>query len=82
MKFSELIPTKDRLPLLHLAVQDVRDQDYDDWEIAVPDKQWIEAARVMVALKESQLPGRRPQARKPRTTSPSSKGAQGADPPG
>jgi hypothetical protein len=37
VRFSALIPTKDRLSLLRLAVQSVRDQDYDDWEIVVSD---------------------------------------------
>jgi hypothetical protein len=133
VRFSALIPTKDRVSLLRLAVRSVRDQDYDDWEIVVSDNasatrppgqrcrssnryrirvwsnsgyptvvirwpssaagltdirslsrsmQWIEAAKVMVALIESQLPGRHPQARKPRTTSLSDTGAQGAGPSG
>ena len=33
MKFSVLLPTRDRLELLRLAVETVRRQDYDDWEI-------------------------------------------------
>jgi hypothetical protein len=32
VQLSILIPTKDRPSLLRLAVQSVRDQDYDDWE--------------------------------------------------
>lgn len=37
MKFSVLLPTRNRLDLLRLAVETVRRQDYDDWEIVVSD---------------------------------------------
>ncbi|WP_347258654.1 glycosyltransferase family 2 protein [Methylocaldum sp.] len=37
MKFSVLIPTRDRLELLRYAVQSVLDQDYGDWELIVAD---------------------------------------------
>jgi len=37
MRYSVLIPTKNRLSLLRLAVQSVLDQDYTDWEIVVSD---------------------------------------------
>ena len=37
MKFSILIPTRNRLDLLRYAVDSVRRQDYDDWEIVVSD---------------------------------------------
>lgn len=37
MKFSVLIPTKNRLDLLKLAVESVRNQDYDHWELAIAD---------------------------------------------
>lgn len=36
-KFSVLIPTKDRLDLLKEAVETVRRQDYDSWEIIISD---------------------------------------------
>lgn len=37
MKFSILLPTRNRLELLKLAVDSVRQQDYDDWEIVISD---------------------------------------------
>jgi glycosyltransferase involved in cell wall biosynthesis len=37
VKFSVLLPTRNRLELLRLAVETVRAQDYDDWEIIVSD---------------------------------------------
>lgn len=37
MKFSVLLPTRNRLELLKYAVETVRRQDYDDWEIIVSD---------------------------------------------
>ena len=37
MKFSILLPTRDRLELLKLAVESVRLQDYAEWEIIVSD---------------------------------------------
>ena len=37
MKFSILLPTRNRLDLLKLAVESVRGQDYLDWEIVVSD---------------------------------------------
>lgn len=37
MKFSVLLPTRNRLALLRYAVESVRQQDYDDWEIIVSD---------------------------------------------
>ncbi len=37
MKFSILLPTRNRLDLLKFAVQSVLDQDYQDWEIVVSD---------------------------------------------
>jgi glycosyltransferase involved in cell wall biosynthesis len=37
MKFSILIPTRDRLELLRHTVESVRMQDYADWEIIVSD---------------------------------------------
>jgi glycosyltransferase involved in cell wall biosynthesis len=37
MKFSVLLPTRNRLDLLKYAVETVRRQDYADWEIVVSD---------------------------------------------
>ncbi len=37
MKFSVLLPTRNRLDLLKYAVETVRKQDYDDWEIVISD---------------------------------------------
>jgi glycosyltransferase involved in cell wall biosynthesis len=37
MKFSVLLPTRNRLNLLAYAIETVRRQDYDDWEIIVSD---------------------------------------------
>lgn len=37
MKFSVLLPTRNRLDLLSRAIETVRRQDYDDWEIIVSD---------------------------------------------
>jgi glycosyltransferase involved in cell wall biosynthesis len=37
MKFSVLLPTRNRLDLLRLAIESVRLQDYSEWEIVVSD---------------------------------------------
>lgn len=37
MKFSVLLPTRNRLELLQYAIESVRRQDYSDWEIIVSD---------------------------------------------
>lgn len=37
MKFSVLLPTRNRLELLRYAIETVRRQDYDNWEIIVSD---------------------------------------------
>jgi glycosyltransferase involved in cell wall biosynthesis len=37
VKFSVLLPTRDRLDLLRLAIESVRTQDHADWEIVVSD---------------------------------------------
>jgi|WetSurMetagenome_2_1015567.scaffolds.fasta_scaffold02319_5 glycosyltransferase involved in cell wall biosynthesis len=37
MRFSVLLPTRDRLDLLIYAIETVRRQDYNDWEIVVSD---------------------------------------------
>ena len=49
MKFSALLPTRNRLEYLKFAVDTVRRQDYDDWEIVISDNasdenigQWVD----------------------------------------
>lgn len=37
MKFSVLLPTRNRLDLLSYAIETVRKQDYDDWELIISD---------------------------------------------
>ena len=37
MKFSVLLPTRNRLDLLSYAIETVKRQDYDDWELIVSD---------------------------------------------
>ena len=37
MKFSVLLPTRNRIDLLRYAIESVRRQDYSDWEIVVSD---------------------------------------------
>lgn len=37
MKFSVLLPTRNRLDLLKYAIETVRRQDYDNWEVIVSD---------------------------------------------
>ncbi len=37
MKFSVLLPTRNRLDLLQYAVESVRKQDYENWEIVISD---------------------------------------------
>lgn len=37
MKFSVLLPTRNRLELLKYAVETVRRQDYDNWEVIISD---------------------------------------------
>lgn len=37
MKFSVLLPTRNRLDYLRHAVESVRRQDYDDWEVIISD---------------------------------------------
>lgn len=49
MKFSVLLPTRNRLDLLRLAIETVRRQDYGDWEIVVADNASTEDACSYVA---------------------------------
>jgi len=37
MKYSVLLPTRNRLKYLRYAVETVRRQDYDNWEIIISD---------------------------------------------
>ncbi|MHB1938630.1 MAG: glycosyltransferase family 2 protein [Acidobacteriaceae bacterium] len=49
MKFSVLIPTRNRLDLLSFAIETVRRQDYDDWEVIVSDNQSEEDVGAYIA---------------------------------
>src|SRR5687768_11034765 len=49
MKFSVLLPTRNRLELLRYAIESVRRQFYQDWEIVVSDNDSIEDVRGYVA---------------------------------
>jgi glycosyltransferase involved in cell wall biosynthesis len=42
MKFSVLMPTRNRLEYLRYAVATVRQQDYDDWEIVISDNDSVD----------------------------------------
>ena len=56
MKFSVLLPTRNRLGLLKYAVETVRRQDYVDWEIIVSDNYSEEdIAGYVQSLKESRI---------------------------
>ena len=48
MKFSVLLPTRNRLLYLTYAIETVRRQDYDDWEIVVSDNDSEEDIRAHV----------------------------------
>jgi len=49
VKFSILLPTRNRLQLLQYAVESVRRQDFSDWEIVVSDNASTEDVRGFVA---------------------------------
>ena len=51
MKFSILLPTRNRLELLLLAIESVRSQDYGDWEVVVSDN----ASEVDIAAAVSRI---------------------------
>jgi len=56
MKFSILLPTRNRLDLLRLAVRSVLEQDYGEWEIVVADNASSEDVGGFVAsLRESRV---------------------------
>jgi len=56
MKFSVLIPTRNRLELLDYAIRTVVRQDYDDWEVIVADNDSVEDVRGYVAaLRDSRI---------------------------
>lgn len=60
MKFSILIPTRNRPELLRLAVESVRLQDYADWEIIVSDNASdADIAHQMQAFGDSRIRTRR-----------------------
>jgi glycosyltransferase involved in cell wall biosynthesis len=66
VKFSILLPTRNRLDLLKLAVESVRLQDYPDWEIVISDNASsedvcayvasLQDARIRCCRKEQLLP--------------------------
>lgn len=49
MKFSILLPTRNRLDLLRYAVESVRQQDYTDWEIIISDNASVQDVSGYVA---------------------------------
>ena len=56
MKFSILLPTRNRLDLLRLAVQSVLEQDYGEWEIVIADNASSEdVAGFVASLRESRV---------------------------
>lgn len=60
MKFSILLPTRNRLDLLKLAVESVRLQDYADWEIIISDNASSEDVCTYVAsLQDARIRCRR-----------------------
>ena len=60
MKFSILLPTRNRLDLLKLAIESVRRQDYEDWEIVVSDNASVDDISAFVlGLRDARLRARR-----------------------
>src|SRR4030095_8887901 len=56
MKFSVLLPTRERLDLLRLAVQSVLEQDYGEWEIIIADNASAAAVgRYVASLRDSRV---------------------------
>jgi glycosyltransferase involved in cell wall biosynthesis len=56
MKFSILLPTRNRLDLLKLAVQSVLEQDYPDWQIVISDNASVEdVASYVQALADDRI---------------------------
>jgi glycosyltransferase involved in cell wall biosynthesis len=49
MKFSVLLPTRNRLEYLRYAVETVRRQDYDDWEIVIADNNSVDDVATYVS---------------------------------
>ena len=54
MKFSILLPTRDRLDLLKLAIESVRLQDNPDWEIVISDNASTEDVCAYIASLDDQ----------------------------
>lgn len=54
MKFSILLPTRNRLDLLRYAVESVRLQDYQDWEIIISDNASTEDVAAFAASCEDE----------------------------
>ena len=68
MKFSVLIPTLNRLDLLKLAVETVRRQDYDNWEIIISDNcSDADVPHYVASLKDDRIKCFRPPTRVPVT---------------
>ncbi len=56
MKFSVLLPTRNRLDLLKYAVETVRRQDYPDWEIIISDNHSeVDIAGYVKSLEEPRI---------------------------
>jgi glycosyltransferase involved in cell wall biosynthesis len=56
MKFSVLLPTRNRLELMSYAIESVRRQDYENWELIVSDNDSQENIEGYIAsLKESRI---------------------------
>ena len=56
MKFSVLLPTRNRLELLKYAIETVRRQDYDNWEIIVSDNDSEEdIASYLISLNDERV---------------------------
>jgi len=56
MRFSVLLPTRNRLEYLRMAIETVRRQDYQDWEIIVSDNDSEEdVAGYLASLRETRI---------------------------
>jgi glycosyltransferase involved in cell wall biosynthesis len=63
MKFSVLLPTRNRVELLQYAVQSVIDQDHEDWEVIISDNDSEQDVRGFVeSLREPRIIYRRTEA--------------------
>ncbi len=56
MKFSVLLPTRNRLQLLKYAVESVLRQDFDDWEVVIADNQSdMDVGGYVASLKDGRI---------------------------